>query len=78
MHPNPDDASEALIASTLARQGIDMGGAAAYNPMHGRTFGAWVTSGDPSVAMRRVNATALASVAAAREHTLLVTSQGSG
>lgn len=43
VHVNHDDVSAALIQDTLSRQGIDMKGAPIYNPMHGRTFGAWVS-----------------------------------
>lgn len=47
-HPNPDATSESLINSTLARQGIDMEGHPIFNPMKGRTFGAWLTGSTTS------------------------------
>ena len=72
-HPNPDATADAVVETTLRRQGIDMGGQRAYNPMKGRTFGAWVSSGDvAAMPLRRVNSTTLGSVRPATEHTLVM------
>ena len=71
-HANPSATADALVSDTLRRQGIDMGGQPVYNPMRGRTFGAWVSSGGGS-AMTRVNATTLASAGPAADHTLMIT-----
>ena len=67
-HANPDAVSEALISSTLKRQGIDMGGAPVYNPMRGVVFGAWVSGSG----MRRVNATTLSSSEPGKEQSIVL------
>lgn len=68
-HPNPSAVSDALVHSTLQRQGIDMQGNTVYNPMRGLVFGAWVTSS----ASQRVNSTTLSSRTKATDQSLLVT-----
>jgi hypothetical protein len=72
-HPNPSAITDALVSDTLRRQGIDMAGQPVYNPMRGRTFGAWVSSGGSSTTMARVNATTLASTGPTTDHSLLIT-----
>ena len=68
VHVNVDDTSAALINQTLSRQGIDMGAAPVYNPMYGRSFGAWITG----TQMKRINATTLSSATPAAVHSLVL------
>lgn len=73
-HSNPDDVSDALIAATLKRQGIDVPAAQPINnPMRGRTFGAWVSSGDAALPLQRINSTTAISARPAAVHSLLIT-----
>ena len=72
-HVNPDNVSVAFIHDTLRRQGIQIpAGRPIHNPMHGRTFGAIISSGS-DLDIKRVNATTLSSSTAALAHSLTLT-----
>ena len=72
VHVNADNISAALINETLTRQGIDMGDAPVYNPMLGRSFGAWITGVAGGAKLKRMNSTTLSSEKPATVHSLVV------